>query len=188
MTMKRWIMASVAAVGLTTLVAWSSSNRESTAGKTMQLYVYEQDALIEVQPIQKSDAEWRKELSPERYRVLRVEGTECAFTGALEGNKKEGLYRCGGCGSDLFVSTTKFESGTGWPSFFQPVHENNIGTTVDYKMGAFYPRTEVHCARCGGHLGHVFEDGPKPTGLRYCINSAAMDFVEMPIRDKSIDP
>ncbi|HAV61473.1 MAG TPA: peptide-methionine (R)-S-oxide reductase [Verrucomicrobiales bacterium] len=124
--------------------------------------------------IEKTEAEWQQQLTPEQFQVLRKHGTERAFTGRLWDNKEQGTYVCAGCGLALFESGTKYDSGTGWPSFWQPLKEEHVGTTVDRKF--FMTRTEVHCARCGGHLGHVFEDGPKPTGLRYCINSAALEF------------
>lgn len=122
----------------------------------------------------KTDAEWRETLSPEAYRVLREHGTERAFTSPLNDEKRGGMFICAGCGKELFPSSTKFESGTGWPSFYQPVAPEAIGTTEDRSW--FMRRTEVHCDSCGGHLGHVFPDGPKPTGLRYCINGAALNF------------
>jgi peptide-methionine (R)-S-oxide reductase len=129
-----------------------------------------------IEKINKSDEEWKAELSEMEYYILREKGTERAFTGDLWEQKKGGLYICAGCELELFDSDTKFESGTGWPSFYQPIKAKYIAEDVDYKIG--YKRVEVLCARCGGHLGHVFPDGPKPTGLRYCINSAALDFVE----------
>ncbi len=124
--------------------------------------------------IEKSDAEWRKELSPEAYRVAREHGTERAFTSPLNNEKRKGMFSCVGCGKELFPSDTKFDSGTGWPSFYAPTGEDAIGTTTDRKF--FMTRTEVHCADCHSHLGHVFPDGPKPTGLRYCINGVALNF------------
>jgi peptide-methionine (R)-S-oxide reductase len=120
-----------------------------------------------------TDAEWKKRLSPAAYHVLRQEDTETPFTSALNKEKRKGTFICAGCSQRLFSSSTKYDSGTGWPSFWQPL-AGGIGTKTDYKIGL--PRTEVHCARCGGHLGHVFNDGPKPTGKRYCMNGVAMKF------------
>lgn len=122
--------------------------------------------------IVKSDAEWKTQLSPKQYDVLRKHGTERAFTGPYHDSKEAGTYVCAGCGLPLFESTTKFDSGTGWPSFYDRTSAENVETQEDRSW--FMTRTEVHCARCGGHLGHVFDDGPQPTGLRYCINGHAL--------------
>ena len=123
--------------------------------------------------IDKPDAQWRTELSAEQYHVLREKGTEPAFTGAYWNAKTPGVYRCAGCGHPLFDADSKFDSGTGWPSFWQPIGDEAVETETDRTLGMV--RTEVHCRRCGSHLGHVFSDGPRPTGLRYCINSVSLD-------------
>lgn len=124
--------------------------------------------------ITKTDADWKKALSPPAYRVLRRESTEAPYSSKLNTEKRSGTYRCAGCDQLLFASSTKYESGTGWPSFYQAI-AGGVGLSTDNYLG--YPRTEVHCARCGGHLGHRFDDGPKPTGKRYCMNGVAMRFV-----------
>ena len=127
-------------------------------------------------PMPKTEAEWKERLTPEQYRVLREKGTELAGSGEYWRTKAPGMYRCAGCGEVLFVSDTKFDSGCGWPSFYQPAGTNAVAEARDTTHGMV--RTEVMCVKCGGHLGHVFDDGPNPTGLRYCINSASLQFEE----------
>lgn len=124
--------------------------------------------------VEKSEAEWRAELTPEQYHVCREKGTERAFTGAYYANKGRGTYRCACCGAELFDSSSKYDSGTGWPSFYEPASPVAVEAEEDRSHGMI--RTEVHCSRCGAHLGHVFPDGPRPTGLRYCINSVSLAF------------
>ncbi|XOV94522.1 MAG: peptide-methionine (R)-S-oxide reductase MsrB [Bacteroidota bacterium] len=129
-----------------------------------------------VEKLDLSDSEWKSRLTAEEYEVLRNKGTERAFTGKYWNNKKDGVYKCAACGLPLFDSSTKFRSGTGWPSFYEPINDKNVAEEKDTSYGMV--RTEVLCAKCGGHLGHVFPDGPKPTNLRYCLNSVSLKFEE----------
>ncbi len=146
---------------------------KSPSGKTSSSELIQGDTVM-ADKIQKSEEQWQEELSPEAFRILRQKGTERAFTGELNENKAFGVYQCAGCGLELFESEAKFDSGSGWPSFFEPASEDRIDEHTDRSYGMV--RTEVACSRCGGHLGHVFPDGPNPTGLRYCINSASLEF------------
>ena len=125
-------------------------------------------------PVSLSEAQWRSKLTKSEFYVLRQEGTERPYSSPLNDEKRAGVFACAGCGNALYSSRTKYDSGTGWPSFWAPVDKGAVGTSRDFKLG--YPRTEVHCADCGGHLGHIFSDGPRPTGKRHCINGVAMDF------------
>lgn len=160
------------------LTACKSSAPKIQTVEKMEAKEETAEQAIEETPVEfeivKTEEAWKAELSKMEFHVLREKGTERAFTGDLLENKDEGTYTCRGCANDLFDSATKFKSGTGWPSFYQPIAEEKLALDVDYHIG--YERTEVMCGRCGGHLGHVFKDGPKPTGLRYCINAVSLDF------------
>jgi peptide-methionine (R)-S-oxide reductase len=144
------------------------------AGKAYAMGIFSKKEAAKSFPFTLSDAEWKARLTPEQYRVLRGHGTERAGTSPLNDEKRAGTYHCAGCDHPLFDAADKYDSRSGWPSFFQPLNEQAVGKGVDHKLG--YPRVEIHCANCGGHLGHVFEDGPQPTGLRYCMNGVSLSF------------
>jgi peptide-methionine (R)-S-oxide reductase len=158
---RQFLYVAGATLGLGSIAAWLGSPSMANS------------ATNETFPIQKTDQEWRHSLTGEQYYVLRGHGTERPFSSPLNHEKRHGTFMCAGCGKPLFSSETKYESGTGWPSFYKPL-DNAVATTVDKSF--FMVRTEVHCSQCGGHLGHLFPDGPKPTGERYCMNGAALTF------------
>jgi peptide-methionine (R)-S-oxide reductase len=155
---RQFLVVLASAAGLVPLIGWLTGPSAAISGTF---------------PVTYTDGEWRKRLSAAQYRVLRRQSTERPFTSPLNREHRDGVFKCAGCGRELFASRTKFESGTGWPSFSRPI-EGAVGTSVDRSW--LMVRMEVHCAECGGHLGHVFEDGPQPTGLRYCINGVALTF------------
>jgi peptide-methionine (R)-S-oxide reductase len=161
---RQFLAVAAAAIGLSPIVVWVGGLGTSKAAMKNS---------DEQFPVTKPEDEWRRALTPEQYKVLREHGTERAFTSPLNVEKRDGMFVCAACGNPLFSSETKFDSGTGWPSFFKPL-DGAVGTSTDRSW--FMVRTEVHCARCGSHLGHVFPDGPRPTGERYCMNGVAMKF------------
>lgn len=183
----RSILSLIPAIFLALLVACGQTAKPSTAetatntptttitAETEPSPEIPEQAETSPYPISKTDREWREQLTAEEYYILRRHGTERPFSGDLLNNKKTGTYICAACQNPLFSSDTKFKSGTGWPSFYQPIEGGKVGETIDDSYGMI--RTEVHCNRCGGHLGHVFDDGPAPTGLRYCINAVSLDFI-----------
>ena len=151
----------------------ATAEKQTTPGTT-KFYSVEKGDYFEGEKVVRSAADWKQLLTDEQYHILREEGTERAFTGEYWDHKGHGVYRCAGCGLDLYHSSTKYKSGTGWPSYYQPVAEENVSTRVDSSF--FMVRNELVCSRCGGHLGHVFDDGPEPTGQRHCINSKSLIF------------
>jgi len=166
------ILGAVLAAGIVYGAVRIPAAENSGGSARIKLYSEKQKGYIMADKINKTEAEWKQVLTPEQFQVLRKQGTERAFTGEYAHTKDKGIYKCAACGTDLFSSDAKFDSGTGWPSFWKPIAPENVASDTDSSLGMV--RSEVHCSRCASHLGHVFDDGPKPTGLRYCINSISL--------------
>ncbi|HUR30444.1 MAG TPA: peptide-methionine (R)-S-oxide reductase MsrB [Saprospiraceae bacterium] len=173
--MQRLILALVLIICFAMNACLQSTDRKQVVMTQDEVKLFVDRHSDTIHPVLKSEAQWKSELDPMTYHVMREKGTERAFTGAYDHNKAPGTYYCKACNLSLFSSKAKFDSGTGWPSFYQPLDKTHVLEETDNAYG--WPRTEVLCSRCGGHLGHVFDDGPKPTGLRYCMNSVALNFI-----------